>query len=99
MDQYNVYRIVLSVEVLVKSLVGPEDCYSKATRTTDCVHSVFVSNRNLRGIVQKFGNDPRVQMSNAYHEQPSMEEEPSKSFWWQGALMTYGINKTATLGR
>lgn len=97
LDHFNSYMETLAVEIMVRSSTDEEEVNRRVHRTLDAVHVTLMANRTLKGVVQQTQEQPTAFIGGVNRREASRDASYGKVWWWQGASLSYPVQKEALL--
>lgn len=93
LDQQTAHRILLFVEIMVKSEKNEEEVNRRILRTVEAVNLCVMSNQTFNGTVYGMDTDPSVEISEVFTRKERSSYGPE--WFWQGARLEYAVRKEA----
>jgi len=94
-DHQTVYRNLVYVEVMVKSIEDEGEVNRRLLRTTEAVNVVMTADKTLGGTVSGFDGEPLISISDVFTRKERTAYGPH--WFWQGARLEYAVRKEAVL--
>jgi hypothetical protein len=96
MDHGDLYRDSLVIDVMVKGQ-NEQEVNRRAHRTAEAANLCIRSNPTLYGVVDGLDTAPSLDISDVFVRRDKEKGHYGQTWFWQGARLSYGVRKTATL--
>lgn len=91
LDQQSAHRVLLYVEVMVKSEKSEEEVNRRILRTVEAVNLCVMANQTFNATVNGMDSDPAVTISEVFTRKERSSYGPE--WFWQGARLEYAVRK------